>query len=77
MFYRVKNDTLLDFADTKYIDDCLYTEIITQEELSKDIEQVIVQNGQLILNPNYEAEQAQKDLRKGTQKNDSNRNCIS
>lgn len=61
MFYRIKNNTLLDFSDTKYTDDCLYTNIITQEQLSKDIEQVIVKDGKIVLDPDYEAKQAAKE----------------
>ncbi len=64
MFYRIKNNTLLDFADTKYLDECLYTDIVTQEELTKDPKRVIVVDNELVLNPNYEAEkQAQEQER--------------
>lgn len=60
MFYRVKNNALLDFANTKYSDECLYTDIVTQEQLAKDVSQVIVVDNELVLNPNYEAEQEAK-----------------
>ena len=64
MFYRVKNNTLLDFADTKYLDECLYTDIITQVELTKDPNKVIVQDNVIVLNPNYETEkQSQEEQR--------------
>lgn len=61
MFYRVKNNALLDFANTKYSDECLYTDIVTQEQLAKDVSQVMVVDNELVLNPNYEAEQEQKE----------------
>ena len=60
MFYRVKNNALLDFANTKYSDECLYTDIVEQEQLAKDVSQVIVVDNELVFNPNYEAEQEAK-----------------
>lgn len=60
MFYRVKNNALLDFANTKYSDECLYTDIVTQEQLAKDVSQVMVVDNELVLNPNYETEQEAK-----------------
>ena len=58
MFYRIKENKLYDYADYKYVDDCLTTNIITQTELDKHPNKVVVANGILILNPNYEQEQA-------------------
>ena len=57
MYYRLNNDILMDYADHKYVDECLETDIITQAELDAHPNKVIVQNGVLVLNPNYEAEQ--------------------
>ena len=65
MFYRVQNEKLLDYADFEYADNCLETDIITQAELDEHPDKVIVQNGVLVLNPNYEtieAEQRQADF---------------
>lgn len=54
MFYRIKNNKLYDYADYKYAVDCLETNIITQSELSSDKEKVIINDGVLIINPNYQ-----------------------
>lgn len=61
MFYRIQNEKLLDYADFEYADNCLETNIITQPELDEHPNKVIVQNGALVLNPNYEQEEAQKE----------------
>lgn len=60
MFYRIKENALYDYADINYADDCLETDIITQSELDLHPNKVIVQNGVLVLNPNYEQEKAQR-----------------
>lgn len=60
MFYRIKNKKLYDYADYKYAEDCFETNIITQSELDENPDKVIVKNGVLVLNPNYDAEQAAK-----------------
>lgn len=61
MFYRIKNEKLYDYADYKYDDDCLETNIITQSELDEHSNKVIVQNGVIVLNPNYEQEEEEKE----------------
>lgn len=61
MFYRIRENKLYDYADYKYVDDCLTTNIITQAELDKHPNKVIVENGVLVLNPNYEQEEAEKE----------------
>lgn len=53
MFYRIKNNKLYDYADYKYAEDCLGTNIISRFELDKDKDKVIVENGRIVLNPNY------------------------
>lgn len=58
MFYRIQNDKLLDYADFEYADNCLETDIITQAELDEHPNKVIVQDGVLVLNPNYETIEA-------------------
>lgn len=61
MFYRIKENNLYDYADYKYEEDCLETDIISQSELTEHRNKVIVENGILVLNPNYEQEEAQKE----------------
>ena len=61
MFYRIKEDRLYDYADYKYAEDCLETDIITQAELDAHPNKVIIEMGLLVLNPDYDQEQA--DLR--------------
>lgn len=61
MFYRIVNDTLIDHAEEKYSDECLETDIITNEELDEHPNKVIVVDGELALNPDYEEEEAEKE----------------
>lgn len=61
MFYRIKENKLYDFADYEYADDCLETDIITQDELNQYPNKVIVQDDVLVLNPNFENEEEQKE----------------
>ena len=61
MYYRLNNDKLMDYADFEYAENCLETDIITQAELDSHPNKVIVEEGVLILNPDYEAEEAQKE----------------
>ena len=61
MFYRIKENKLYDFADYEYEDNCLETDIITQEELTQYPNKAIVQDGILVLNPDFETEEEQKE----------------
>ena len=61
MFYRVKENNLYDYASNKYSEDCLETDIITQSELDEHPNKVIIIDGMLVLNPNYEEEQVEKE----------------
>ena len=61
MFYRVKENNLYDYASNKYSEDCLETNIITQSELDEHPNKVIIIDGILVLNPNYEEEQVEKE----------------
>ena len=61
MFYLTKNDLLISYANYKFADDCKETNILTVEELEAEPFRAIVQEGELVLNPNYEAEKAQKE----------------
>jgi len=58
MFYRIQNEKLLDYADFEYANNCLETNIITQTELDEHPDKVIIQDGVLVLNPNYETIEA-------------------
>lgn len=60
LYYRIQNKKLFDYANYQYAEDCLETNIITQSELDEHSNKVIVQNGIIVLNPNYDAEQAAK-----------------
>lgn len=60
MYYRIKNDNLLDYADIQYSNDCLETDIITQAELNAHPNKVMVEGGILVLNPNYDNEETAK-----------------
>lgn len=59
MFYRINNNKLTDFAEYEYSDECLETDIITAEELEAHPNKVIVSGGVIVLNPDYEQEEAQ------------------
>ena len=59
MFYRINNNKLTDFAEYEYSDECLETDIITAEELEAHPNKVIVSGDVIVLNPDYEQEEAQ------------------
>lgn len=61
MFYRILDNNLYDYAEYKYSDKCLETNIITQQELDMYPNKIIVKNGILVLNPNYEKELEEKE----------------
>lgn len=61
MFYRIEEEKLVDFSDIKYNEECLETDIITQDELELHPNKVIVKNNILVLNPNYKKEEEQKE----------------
>lgn len=48
MFYRIKDGKIYDYADYKYAQDCLETNITTKEELDLDKEKFMPQDGILI-----------------------------
>lgn len=61
LYYRIRENKLYDYAEYQYAEDCLTTNIITQQELQAHPNKVIVQNGVLVLNPNYEHEEEEKE----------------
>ena len=54
MFYRIKNDQVYDYADYKYEDNCLEIEGITQEEYTKHPQKLIIQDNELVVNPDWD-----------------------
>ena len=61
MFYRLNENSIRDYADYKYSVDCLETNIITADELEAHPNKVVVEDGVLVLNPNYEKEEEEKE----------------
>ena len=61
MFYRIINNKLYDYADYKYAEDCLETNIVNQKELDVHPNRVIVEEGILILNPKYAKAEEEKE----------------
>ena len=53
MFYRIRENKLYDYADYKYAEDCLELKGITQLEVDSNPEKVIVEDGVLVINPEY------------------------
>ena len=54
MWYRILDDEIYDYADWKYLDECKYTDIITTQEYDIDKDKIIVVNGEVCLNPEYQ-----------------------
>lgn len=54
MWYRILDDKIYDYADWKYLDECKYTDIITTQEYDVDKDKIIVVNGEVYLNPEYQ-----------------------
>lgn len=48
MYYRIKDGNLYDYADYKYAEDCLETNIATKAELDSDKDKFKPQNGILV-----------------------------
>ncbi|MBQ8476146.1 hypothetical protein IJ531_03690 [bacterium] len=61
MFYRIKDNKLFDYADYKYSLECLETDIITRSELMQNPEKVVIQNGEIAINPEWEEIAQQKE----------------
>ena len=74
MFYRLKNNKeLLDWSDYKYGQDCLETNLITREEFNKNPQKIIIQNGEIILNPEWKDIELQKFKEAKIEENDFKR----
>lgn len=61
MFYRILDNKVRDYADYEYAEDCLFTDAVTQTEYTLCPNKVLLVEGELVLNPNWEEEQAQKE----------------
>lgn len=60
MFYTVKENDVDQFADYQFKPDCKYTDICTASEWMEERDsKYLYQEGEIILNPNYEEEQIQ------------------
>lgn len=69
MFYRILDNKLLDYADYEYDNNCKQTKIITQKELAEHPNKVIIEGDVLVLNPDYEKEEAEKEHQRVLQLN--------
>lgn len=54
MWYRVLYNKIYDYADWKYLDECRYTDIVTAPEYDEDKDKIIVVDGEVYLNPEYQ-----------------------
>ena len=53
MWYRAEKDSIIDYSNYKFSDECKYTDIVTKSELDRDIDLIIVEDYNIKLNPNY------------------------
>ena len=60
MWYTADNDKLIEWGDYKFSKSCKELEGVTMEEYNADTYMFIVENGELVLNPDYEEEVAIK-----------------
>lgn len=61
MYYRLNEGKVLDYSDSKYLDDCIKTDIITAEEYAEHPNKVMVKGKKLVINPDYEHEAEQEE----------------
>ncbi len=54
MFYRIKDNEVLDYADYMYANDCLETNLCTMREFDVEKDNYVVLNGELAVNPNLD-----------------------
>jgi hypothetical protein len=54
MWYRILDNKIYDYADWKYLNECKYTDVITTQEYDVDKDKIIVVNGEVCLNPEYQ-----------------------
>lgn len=59
MFYRIKNNEVLDYADYEYAKDCLFTDACTMAEFDANKKYYAVENNQIKLCDNAEEMKAQ------------------
>lgn len=61
MFYFIENNQLIEWGDYKFRIDCKEISGITMEEYNEEPYKLILVNGELLPNPNYEEEKAEKE----------------
>lgn len=61
MYYRLNEGKVLDYSDSKYLDDCSKTDIITADEYAEHPNKVMVKSKKLVINPDYEHEAEQEE----------------
>jgi len=61
LYYRIQNEKLIDWADFQYAEDCLTTNLCDMSTLDNEPNYLIVKNGKLEINPNYEQEKKDKE----------------
>lgn len=61
LYYISDNNKLLNYSNYMYRDDCKITDITDMDTIDKHPNYVIVVDGVLQLNPNYEKEEQQKE----------------
>jgi hypothetical protein len=54
MFYRIKDEQVYDFADYKYSENCLHTDLCTMAEFEKNSDNYTIKNGELEVIPNLD-----------------------
>lgn len=59
MFYIVLDNTLKEYGDYKFSESCKETNLCTMDEYIKEPNKFMLENDTLVLNPNYEQEQAE------------------
>ena len=64
MFYRIKDNKVYDFADYKYAEDCLLTELCNMNDYCENKDLYTINNGELVKVPNPEEVIYQKNKSK-------------
>lgn len=61
MFYEVKDNELYEWADYKFSNSCKEIQDITMEEYNEEPYKLIISEGELIPNPDYEQEKERRE----------------
>lgn len=54
MWYRILDNRIYDYADWKYLEECRYTDVVTTQEYDVDKDKIIIVDGEVCLNPEYQ-----------------------